>query len=250
MQTVAPGPYTVEEPEKHTNEHAEWDWNRQMFVRGLSNDWDLQYIKDGIKWHGLDVILHIAPLPFRDPDDFIWNLEWKNNPLWYKDYKLLYIGIEHGPAWVEFIASDFRTPTEYHYHVSLVYTYELKEWYDHLWHTHGREFADAAATQWFMNYQIVRERYDGKRARLKGRLTNGLTLQINKDCKVEGLEAPYILWDGFSGATYDVESNCDQDMLFVHTLPGNNFHERYVRKELNSGSYKSLQHMHVSLLLE
>jgi hypothetical protein len=252
MQTVAPGPYTVEEPDYYKDEKAwgTWDWDRQMHIRGLSEEWNYKYVKRGIENYGLDVILHIAPLPFEDPGNFLWNLRWAEHPLWAKKAKLISVDIEYGPAWVEFIASDFRTPAGYHHHVSVCYTHELKEWFDHLWSDRGREFALEQAYQWYMKYQVIRERYDRKRARLKGRFTSGMTYQLNQDSNIEGLDVPYVLWDGFSGADYTVEPNCDPEMFFVHTLPGNNFNELAKQNKLNTGSYKSLQHMHVSLLLE
>ncbi len=98
-------------------------------------------------------------------------------------------------------------------------------------------------------YQVIRERYDGKRARLRGRLTTGNTLQLDETCKVADLDIPHILWDGFSGVGNDIHPDCDPQMLFVHTLPGNNFQELIAQKQIISGECKAQQHMHVSLLI-
>ncbi len=86
-----------------------------MHIRGLSEERNYNYVKQGIGWYGLDVILHVPAPPFTDERDLISNLEWENNPLWYWKTKILFkIDIEHGPSWVEFIASNFRTPPEYY----------------------------------------------------------------------------------------------------------------------------------------
>ena len=254
MSTVKPGPFQRPEPEdKSSNEWEAWSWERKMWTRGLHNESDYNYLKSRIQWHGLDVVLGIPKLPFDDDvghDDFIYNWRWSNHPMWTDPaYNLIQIYTEHGPSWLEFIASDFRSPEDHHHHISLCNAWELKEWYNHLWDTKGADHANAMAVQWFTKYKVIRARYHGRRARLKGRLTGGLTYALDADTGVEDLTPPYVLWDGFSGTGEEVQNDCDPDVLFVHTLPGNNFAARIKSGEPSSW-FKSTQHMHVSLLLD
>lgn len=250
IATVNPGNYEVPEP-ADDSEWDEWDWNRSAFIRGLTqDDWILNYLKGAIEFYGLDVTLRIPALPFDDSttETFLHNWQDRYHAIWTDEaYNLIQIYTDHGPSWVEFVASNYQTPN--HHHISLCNSWELWDWYKYLWKNVGPEVADNAAVQWWTKYKVIRARYDGKRARLKGKLTRGLTLSLNEDSRVDGLHPPYIVWDGFSGSGYDVVANCDPDVHYVHTLPGSNFQMLVDTEQGNSAHYKSLQHMHVSLLI-
>jgi hypothetical protein len=233
--------------------------------RGLFNPRDRKWVMDAMTYYGLDVILEIPELP-----DY---LTYYSSDFW-KDYawNLIKINLTPGPLWIDFIASSFDMK-DYHYHISLCYRDELWDW----WDSQGREIE--TMDTWIANYNIMRQRYNGKRARLRGRITGGYTLQLNGETRVEGLDEPFILWDGSSGYSCWAEganvredeseiTEGDQAVRYVHMLPGNNF-RAILRDEVQdcvtqnqarapgeperqpwkSGDYKSLQHMHVSMLM-
>ena len=115
--------------------------------------------------------------------------------------------------------------------------------------------------EWFDRYEAIRNRYDGRRARLYGDFTAGKTLRLNKYTRVEGLDAPYIIWDGMVARYFKDEygndtptmqlqsGHTDADVRFAHTLPGHDFGMRVAHWKESSAHYKSLQALHVSILL-
>ncbi len=82
-------------------------------------------------------------------------------------YNLIEIGTEPGPALLEFIASDFRNPDWFRFHIALSYASELKNCYDAFWTDHGDDHANEEAIKLFTTCNLSRKRYNGKRVRLK-----------------------------------------------------------------------------------
>ena len=257
-----------EERKKARKEYMDWH------PRGLHNPADRDWVVNTMWSYGLDVRLEIPELPIPSQ----WEarkeyLEYKYSYFWtHNDWNLIKINIHPGPLWIDFVASNFNIGDN-HYHISLCYRDELWDW----WHLKGRTLA--SMDQWIHSYNTMRRRYDGKRARLRGRLTNGYTLALDGDTRVEGLDEPYIIYDGFAGFSCwedggviqeaDPEPTIgDHEVRFVHMLPGNNF-RNLIRDEVQqcliqnrarapgqqkiepwlSNKYKSLQQMHVSMLL-
>jgi hypothetical protein len=242
--------------------------------RGLFNPRDRKWVMDAMTYYGLDVILEIPELPIpSQPNQRYWYLSNKYSGFWQDyDWNLIKINLTPGPLWIYFIASNFDMKDN-HYHISLCYRKELWEWWEYL------KWDMDTMDDWITQYNIMQQRYNGKRARLRGKITGGYTLQLNGETRVEKLDKPFILWDGSSGYSCWAEganvredeseiTEGDQAVRYVHMLPGNNF-RAILRDEVQdcvtqnqarapgeperqpwkSGDYKSLQHMHVSMLM-
>jgi hypothetical protein len=204
--------------------------------------------------HGLDVTLRINELPFADnlsDEQFIEQWNDYSHPFWNDpNFHLIRVDLEHGPHWLEFVASNFEMEQGVHHHISLCYRTELDTWWKHLKNTSGWNTANEAALRWWKTYKTVRARYDGRRARLKGwKFTSGYTFPLTWETIVDGLDPPYILWDGFDHPESRVAWGCDEDVLYIHTLPGGPFPELIKQPKQKSSWYKSVQHMHVSMLI-
>ncbi len=50
--------------------------------------------------------------------------------------------------------------------------------------------------EWIGHYNATREKYNGRRARLRGRLAGGFTLELNGATQMKGLDEPHTLFDG------------------------------------------------------
>jgi hypothetical protein len=231
--------------------YLHWEVERETWTRGFSMK-DFAWLETQINISGLDVFLRIP----RIPNNVNRVDQWFTNPQskFWQGSSLVSIDLDHGPLWLEFIASDFRHASDVHHHISLCYKKELWKW----WETHQ----DMSLIQeWFDRYEAVRKRYDGRRARLYGDFTTGKTLKLNRYTRVEGLDTPHIIWDGMVARyvkdEYDKEvptmqlqnGYTDDDVRFVHTLPGNDFGIRVAHWKESSAQYKSLQPLHVSMLL-
>ena len=272
--------YPVGDPPAPPGADAE-DWARREYEtnspwhqRGLSDPRSRGWIEDALTDYGLDVMLRIPALPLSENTEerrnqlFSWTSDFWSN----YDWNLIKINIEPGPLWIDFIASDFSIGDN-HYHISLCYRRELGDW----WALKGYDMT--VMNEWINHYENMKRHYDGKRARIKGHRTSGYTIELRGETRVEGLNEPYILWDGVKGFSCwedegrmwvddPVRDPGDNDVFFVHTLPGNNFKDKIqedvdrcitenqtkgpgesrAQSSISSG-YKSLQNMHVSMLL-
>ena len=237
-----PGAFLTPEPRKWATTEAEgvktdawysWEYERDMWERRLRQTGQHEglenWIKTTIYYQGLDVVLGMRTLP--EGYDWFWD---HHHDFWISDdWYLIQVITNPGPLFITFIASNYQVDPSTSYHISIIYRHELWEWYMHLYRSRGREHANTEAIRWIDTYRVVQARYDGKTARLRGRLTRGYTLELNEHTHVNGVESPdQKLWDGSGG---------DQEMHFIHRLPGNNFPEGGTR-------YKSKQEFHVSLL--
>ena len=218
--TFNPGPYVPEDPNE-TDENR--DWNTKMWRRGLGNLDDYNFIYTTLVRNGLDVVLNLPDLP--EGEDFFWE---PTSAFWTDArYNLLRINTIPGPLWLNFVASDYRhTTPNYEFHISLCYQDELWSWF--------REDRDYnKIIEWIQRYRILQTRYNGRSARLMGKLTGGLGLELDARTRVDGLDPPYIVADVEGG---------DEDVRYVHTLLG------HIPRPRNAG--KADQPLHVSLLID
>ena len=237
------------EPPRESEGRADWEWREAMWRRGLEDEAEFWWIHGVITRGGLDVRLRVGGIPFEGMGDaeIIECFQDSSHEFWTLDeFNLLKVDLELGPLWTEFVASDFVAPDGHHPRISLCYRNEMWRWYGGLWQSDGAAVAGAAVVRWVRAWTRMRRRYDGAEARLRGRLSGGLTLQLVAGTTVEGGRGP--LWDGHEQGGQGVSGDFDLDVHFVHTLPGNRFAQHVAAGEPSS-RFKALQHMRVSLLL-
>ena len=74
-----------------------------------------------------------------------------------------------------------------HYHITLTHTYDVGK---------GFDWQEGEIREWVRNYELIRQRYDGRRARLgMDRWGNGYTFYIDTRTRVEGLSDQQNLFD-------------------------------------------------------
>ena len=167
------------------DEYTQWEWN----VRNMRyHDWtdrndpltDIGFVHQIHADFGLDVILHIAEIAF-SPEDFGSAEELAVNA-WTHDI-FTEIRLEEGPNFVGLNSSGTYT-TDNHYHISLVHTYDVGK---------GFHWDPERIREWIHCYNRLRDRYNGRQARLKlDRWGNGYTFYI-REAVVDGLPVGYNL---------------------------------------------------------
>lgn len=219
-------PFTKPEPRwrdydseaAHKDAWEEWNLERQFHERGIiyngwrdRDDWgsEVGYIKKVQHQCGLAVVLSIPDISF--------NIENFGNATDYRREIYTHnifteIRTDPDDKFLGLVLSNtYHTPN--HYHISLTHTYDVG---------HGFKYNKKKMREWVRKYDIIRERYNGRRARLGlGKWGNGFTYYINDDTVVEGLEKPFNIFS-------------DPDVHFVFHVPD---------------KYKAGDGMHVSLLI-
>ena len=238
---IAPPDRQVDDKNEFTPEYKVWYYEWDMWRRGLKdpgqeqpNTYNRLYddIYNKLKTHGLDVILEMQHLP--EPIETLMDLEKQDSIFWtHYNWNLIQIITRPGPLFLTFIASTFQDNPD-HYHIWLCYRSELIQWFKHLCRMHGKIYAINKMREWFNAYNTLRSIYNGKRARIRGHITSGFTVQVGESTQVDGTPPNHQLFDGGS---YDTGRG-DRLLRFVHRLPGGWF----------DGSSKSQQDLHVSLL--
>jgi hypothetical protein len=202
-----PEPAWVDDVE--TVEHQTWEWNKRLHETGFITDAvvdpapDLRYIKTTLERNGLDVVLRVPVLPDSD-DTFI--AHGRNDP----NNILLQIVLEPGPLFLEqCMISDFAPPVPYH--VSLIFTYEVG---DYLWRQSSDKPEFWSRIRMFRAlYGRLRDRYHNRQARLMGRVTNGLSLELSRQTQVDGIHSNIL---------------DDPDIIAIRSMPG-----AYTRRALH-----------------
>lgn len=217
-----PGPYVAQDPDESARDA---EWNANLHRRGLGDPDDYNYVYKIIKDHGLDVVLHLPDLP--PGEEFLWtetSLFWTDPD---QKYNLMKINTVPGPLWLNFVASNYpRAFPGFEFHISLCYQWELWEWFTQDWDK------DKIRT-WIQKYREVQRRYNGRKARIMGKITGGHGLELDSRCRVEGLQPPHIVFDGNGG---------DEDVRYIHRLPGH--------RPFSKRGAKSEQDLHISLLID
>jgi len=177
--------------------YARWEFNiRNMRYNDWNDRWDsatdIGYIHDVHRQFGLDVIMHIPHITFtRANFGSVAEIEANN---WANDI-FTEIRIEPGPHFVDLNSSgEYTTP--HHYHITLVHTFDVGK---------GFNYEDDKIKEWIHNYNLLREKYDDRHARLKlDRWGNGYTFYI-REAVVNGLpEHDNLTSDPIMHAVFDV----------------------------------------------
>ena len=171
----------VIEDDVFPEEHAKWEFN----IRNMNyNDWndrhnyrtDIGYVYQIHQHYGLDVILNIAeidfkPLNFGSAEEHAANVWPPLNNIFTE------ISIEPGPHFVGLNSSGTYT-TPNHYHITIVHTYDVGK---------GFHWGRSRIQEWTNCYNRLRDKYNGRHARLRlDRWGGGYTFYI-RDAVVDGL---------------------------------------------------------------
>jgi hypothetical protein len=195
-----------------------WGLQRQFHDRGIifedagdRDKWDSEvgYIKKIHQLCGLAVVLSIPEIEFRG-ESFGNARDYRNED--YTHNIFTEIRTDPDQKFLGLVLSD-EYRTDNHYHITLTNTYDVG---------HGYNYNKKKIQEWKRRYNIIRERYNGRRARLGlGRWGGGYSSYVSDDTVVEGLERPYNIFS-------------DPDVRFVFRVPG---------------KYRANDDMHVSLLI-
>ena len=131
----------------------------------------------------MDVILHIAEITYR-PENFGSAEEHAANAWPQVNDIFTEIRLGEGPHFVGLDSSGGTYTTNNHYHITLVHTYDVGK---------GFDWDPERIKRWIYHYNRLRERYNGRHARLKlDRWGGGYTFYIS-EAVVDGLPERYNL---------------------------------------------------------
>jgi hypothetical protein len=184
------GPFSDPEPDDPTA-HKQWLFYKKIHEeRHLSKD-EFDWIADNLHRHGLDVVIHVDPLPDKLELFDKYDTHYDDEGI-EKKKPLLQIRLTPGPLFIEIVGrlwTDEEKKEQVDYHLSLCFTSDLHR-FNLLDSEDGVRKGKAA-------YEDLRK-YDGKAARLAGWVHN-TNFDILKGMRVEGdlpdmLEsAPFIM---------------------------------------------------------